>query len=236
MSRSFRNTAPTRPHLNNKTLGIIIPCAGYSEKMRSYGQKSTIQITETQTLLGRQIDIFRSLYPDGDITVVVGYEHKKITKLIANGNIRVVENENYEKTNVVRSICLALRVLKTDSVLISYGDLVFSKPDIIGLVGENSKLIINNDSYEGTQAGINIVNGKAVSSAFGLDNRWCQMLFLAPKELKIARKLLYDDSNNTMLGFELINYIIDKGGDIETLERNIIDIDCQKDIKRVSIL
>ena len=57
-----------------------------------------------------------------------------------------IENENYEKTNVVRSIGLGLRAATSENVLVIYGDLVFNEETIKNLKPQCSSLIIDNSS------------------------------------------------------------------------------------------
>jgi choline kinase len=236
MSRSFRNTVPIKQPDGEATLGIIIPCAGYSEKMKRYGPKSAIHITDTQTIIGRQLQIFHALFPYADVSVVLGYELYKVRDSIKH-DVRFVENEAYAETNVVRSICLALRSLKTKSLLISYGDLVFNAESLKGLVGDISKMVIDSSpNSNSNEAGCNIVEDRVVSMAYGLNNHWSQIVYLAPRETEILRQLMFDKSNNMYIGLEMINYIIDNGGIIgihENKKGRIVEVDSQSDLKEI---
>lgn len=238
MSRiSPRNVAQIKPqHVKPDELGIIIPCAGISHKMKVYGPKSIIQISDTgQTVLGRQLSIFKNMFPKADITVVLGYEKDKVFRHIPS-YVRVVENENFDKTNVARSIDLGLKATPNNRVLIVYGDLVFNRPTIEGIVDDQSKIVVDhNDNFTDTEAGLIIVNDYITNMSYGLPKKWGQMAYLCGNELVSLRNVAYKQENHIKFGFEILNDVIDAGGEFRAhyhKKMKIVEIDSSKDIIR----
>ena len=89
-----------------------------------------------KSLLERQIEIFRKCGID-DITIVTGYCHDKITF----PNIRYFRNEKYETTNMVETLFCAKEILG-DSVIVSYGDIIFEEKVLQQLINAKDDLCI----------------------------------------------------------------------------------------------
>ena len=70
---------------------------------------------------------------------------------------------------------------------------------------------------------------------YDLAPKWGQISFFTGTELQLLKRLCWDEKNNTKFGFEIINNIIDKGGNFNCIQNDkikIIDIDSSKDIQR----
>ena len=68
-------------------------------------------------------------------------------------------------------------------------------------------------------------------------HKWGQICFLTGKELAIAKRFLAEHNCSRMLGFELLNHVINLGGQIKILAPKrikITDIDSSKDIIRAT--
>lgn len=87
-----------------------------------------------KSLLERQIETFSNctIY---DITVVTGYRSDKINI----PNIRYFRNDNYNTTNMVETLFCAKEIMN-DSIIVSYGDIIFQKNVL-------QKLISSNDDF-----------------------------------------------------------------------------------------
>ena len=123
MSRS-RNISNIRGK-KTEEYSIIIPAAGMGYRMRSYGPKALISLNLDQNIIQRQIEIIKNNFTNYEIILVVGFEAEKLMRNTPEFLVKV-ENESYERNNVVRSIGMGLRATTTDKVLIIYGDLVFN--------------------------------------------------------------------------------------------------------------
>jgi hypothetical protein len=86
------------------------------------------------------------------------------------------------------------------------------------------------------EVGITQVKNKATIFSHGLNLKWCQIVYLCGKELKLLRQIFLKHSEETrkMLTFEVLNLIISKGGNIKVIEPDkisVLEIDCMKDLK-----
>ena len=97
-----------------------------------------------KSILERQIEIFRQCGIN-DISIVTGYCHDKITF----PNIRYFRNEKYDTTNMVETLFCAKEILD-DSVIVSYGDIIFGKKVLQQLINAKDDLcvVIDKDWYK----------------------------------------------------------------------------------------
>ena len=130
MSRS-RNTSNIYGKKTER-YSILIPAAGMGYRMRSYGPKPLIRLDASQNIIERQLEIIQAAFTNCEIILVAGFESEKLMKNTPEYLIKI-ENENYERNNVVRSVGMGLRAATTDKILIIYGDLVFNEQAISNL-------------------------------------------------------------------------------------------------------
>ena len=105
-------------------IDIIIPCAGLGRRMKSYGPKSLIVIKKNLRIIDNQLKLLKKNFPTANIILVTGFESDAVMNSTPMDIVKI-ENENYDTTNVMRSIGIGLRACKRD-VLIVYGDLIFN--------------------------------------------------------------------------------------------------------------
>lgn len=219
---------------NTDSLNIIIPAAGMGRRMKSYGPKALIKIGSS-TVINNQISILKTYFPDAHITLVCGFKANTVMDETPNYILKV-ENENYQNTNVARSIGMGLRVLSNSSkVVIIYGDLVFNAETIKSISVDRSSIIITNQSMGEGEVGC-VVDGEELRNLmYDLPIKWGQISVFVGKELQILKQLCWDEKNKTKFGFEVINEIIQQGGRFKCIKNDnikIIDIDNSKDIQK----
>jgi len=107
----------------NNDMNAIILAAGKGERLRPLTNKIPKCMVKLfdKTILKYQIDVFRSCKIN-DITVVTGYEADKIKM----EGVNFLHNQNYDTTNMVETLFCAEEELE-ESVIISYGDIIFEK-------------------------------------------------------------------------------------------------------------
>ena len=223
---SNRNTTNITGRKNEKH-SIIIPAAGMGYRMRSYGPKPLIRINQEKTIVQNQIEIIKNNFVNPEIILVCGFEADRVMKNTPTDIIKI-ENENYEKTNVLRSIGMGLRAATSDRVLIVYGDLVFNNEAIKNLKLENSCIAIEQSYMSDEEVGCNISDGFVEQLLPDIPNKWAQIMFLMDKELDIFRKVSWDKNKSQYFGFEAINETIEKGGRFKSCTPNkakITDVD-----------
>ena len=114
--------------MNN--LKVIILAAGQGERLRPLTEnipKCMVNFLG-KSILKRQIDIFRNLGIN-DISVVTGYCDDKVNL----DNITKFKNKNFMTTNMVESLFTAKEKFN-DSVIVSYGDIIFESNIIQSLI------------------------------------------------------------------------------------------------------
>jgi choline kinase len=214
-------------------LHVIIPAAGPGRRMRSYGAKALIELKAGQKLLERQVSILKKVYPHAGITVVLGFEADKIRRILPE-DINIVENKDYENTNVAYSLALALQN-KQERVLIVYGDLVFNIETFAELeLDKPCVLIDTRNQFNAQEVGLTVIDGQVSQFSYGLSTKWAQIVYLAEQELYLFKKYVLNKDRSRYFGFEILNYVLNHGGAFSAYEPSqmkIAEIDTSKDIE-----
>ena len=102
-------------------MNAIIIAGGKSTRIRPLSNEIPKTMVEVygKSILERQIEVFQSC-GISDITAVTGYHSEKINL----PNINCIKNEEYKTTNVNEGLFCAKSKLN-DSVIITYGDIIF---------------------------------------------------------------------------------------------------------------
>lgn len=219
---------------DTERLNIIIPAAGMGHRMISYGPKALIKIGSS-TVINNQISILKTYFPDCYITLVCGFKASTLMDETPNYILKV-ENENYQNTNVARSIGMGLRVLSNSSkVIIIYGDLVFNAETIKSISLDKSSIVITNQTMGEDEVGCVIDDQELRNLMYDLPIKWGQISIFVGKELNLLKRICWNEKNKTKFGFEVINEIIQQGGKFQCIQNDsikIIDIDNSKDIQK----
>lgn len=215
------------------SLTIVIPAAGLGRRMKSYGPKALIEVAPRQTLIGRQLWILREHFPRAELVVVVGFEAEKVARTLPAW-VRVVKNEQYEVTNVARSVEMGLRVSRSERVLVVYGDLVFSPGTFAGLpMGESFALLDTQGQLRELEVGCTVVDGEVTYLSYGLPTKWAQIMLLTGRELALFRRLALPNAKRKHFGYEILNEVLEHDGRlaaIEPVKMKLVEIDTSKDI------
>lgn len=227
---SVRHIASTKLPNKKEKYTIVIPAAGQGSRMLTYGPKSMIKLNNNATVLSRQIEMIDKIVNIYDIILVIGFQADKIRNKIPD-YLTCIINQDYEKNNVVASIGLGLAKVKTDKVIVMYGDLVFNQAMLEAPMSYESMLLLGNMKTD--EIGCTIDNNYVKQLCYDLPNKWAQIMFLTGKELELISSLSREPINKNMYGFEIINEAINKGGKFKAFapkNGKIIDIDSSKDI------
>ena len=215
---------------------VIIPSAGEGRRMKSYGPKSLIDLTK-ENILQRQIRIINKALDTVSFIMVAGFDCDKLMDACPDYFLKL-ENENYDITNVSRSIALALRAVETERVLIVYGDLVFNELAISRMDYSTSCTSASNDKHRQHEVGCIVgANGNMVNMMYDLETKWNQILYLEGNELSLFKKICQERKNKKLFGFEILNKVIDCGGKIKCIVDDsieVVDIDTSKDLLRAN--
>lgn len=116
----------------------IILAAGVGSRLNPITKSKPKCMVELfgKSLIQHQIDAFRSCGID-EIIIVRGYK----SEMINFDGIKYYENPNYNTTNMVETLFCAKNELN-DSVIVSYGDIIFEKQVLESLLKSNSGISI----------------------------------------------------------------------------------------------
>lgn len=220
-------------------LSIIIPVAGLGKRMKAYGPKAAIKISDDDTVLTRQIKIFKTIFPKANIIVICGFQKEKIHELIED-NAKCIENKRYKDSNICLSIKIGLDFLKNKKILIVNGDLVFSNEIFLNMPKNYSWAAIDtNLNQRSSEVGVNIVDNVITNFCYGLNPKWGHIMYLTGKEFEIFKELISKETSDKKFSFEILNDVIDLGGLIKpqiNKKWKLVEIDTSKDISRAKKL
>jgi CTP:phosphocholine cytidylyltransferase-like protein len=233
--QATRNISPAKRTVPSE-ISVIIPCAGISnKKMKNYGPKCLVDINGT-TLIERQVNAVWRVFPRADIFVGIGYQAEKIRATLKGYPVRFVYNPLFDTTNVAFTISLALHASVSENAMIIYGDLVFTDEVLINLASGRSSLGYCTES-NAEAVGLVKHDGLVTNLAFGLPDRWSQILFAKSDELDLFKAACYDMDTSRWFGHEVINRVIDNHGVFEAKEiktNKLWEIDNPSDIEIAS--
>mgnify|MGYP003112901988 FL=1 len=217
-------------------LSVIIPAAGMGRRMKSYGPKGLITLNGP-SVLERQIKIVWKIYPEADITIVAGFQADLISERIRKKYpVRIVRNTEYETTNVARSLFLGLEASLNKHALIIYGDLVFNSAALKGLVGKQSKVVVDLEKdIRDEEVGVLFNEETVTNFSYAIDQKWCQIAYLARHEMNLFEDISSRKEHDRWFGYEILNEVIEQGGSFLPVEQSgmrIAEIDTPRDLRQ----
>lgn len=211
---------------------FILLNAGSGRRTKNYGNKCLIK-HNGERIIDTQIDSIIKAYTNkADIINVTGYLSEKLIR--QTGNIRSVENVNYEQTNISESMRIGLNASLKGNVFFIHGDIAFS-PSFIKPVDYNSISvpIDNKNRINKEEVGVVCSKGLITNFSYGLDKKWCQIIFF-PSSFFYELRSVLSSIDKSLTSFEVLNCLIEKGANIEYFESprgKIKEIDSMKDTK-----
>ena len=214
-------------------LTVIIPVAGMGHRMKSYGPKCLLPANTKETIIEKAISNIKREYPYSDIIIVAGFESEKVIKSLSH-NIRVVENKQFEETNITESIRIGINASSNKKLLIIYGDLVFNVYSIRGITSEGTCAVVDYKSrFREEEVGVTIVDDYVTNFAYGLPHKWAQMAYIEDESFDALKSLCSDKRKSKLYPFELFNIIINSGISMKAKEPKgmlIREVDSLKDL------
>lgn len=236
MNYISRNTTPIK-YPDTRRISIIIPAAGFGSRMKSYGPKSLIKIKNDLTIIENQLRYIYKYFYKPQVILVAGLDAGKVRESLSKRDVTVVENLNWEHTNVVSSIGIGLDLAKHKHVLVIYGDLVFNAWTLKAPFGTYSMLLT--DKYglmKQEEVGCTVYKNTVLQMMYDLPNKWAQIGYFTGKELEMLKEICIENKYLNYFGFEAINMIIDKGGHFSAFSpprMKITDIDSSRDMHKI---
>ena len=155
----------------------IILAAGQGMRLKKYTQDlpKGMLLFQGKTIIERQIDLYRKC-GISDIIIVRGYAADKINY----DGIRYYTNDDYETTNMVESF-LTAKVEFSDSIIVSYSDVLFSEQMLRTMISANNDFAVAvddnwRDYWEKRYDRINVdieslvINEDGLITSIGLEN------------------------------------------------------------------
>ena len=228
-------TAIKKSLANVNDTSVAILSAGIGSRIRSHEPRSLIKIGNT-TLVEHQISTIESLFNDVEITTVVGCKAPRVIKKL-RGSVRIIENQIHEDTNTSESMRLAFNSSTRTNFLFMHGDLFFNK-ETLNVDYSKSFIIVDNEGMiSDKEVGVTVCDDVASIFSYGLPTKWCQIVYVTGKELKILKNIFnkFDDTHKKMLSFEILNKMISMGANFRCYEPKkmaILEIDRIKDLNK----
>ncbi len=110
---------------------VIILAAGQGTRLRpltDHQPKCMVEINHRR-IIDRQIAVMKACGIDEkNISIIGGYCSEVLEEHFKNSEIQIIQNKDYETTNMVCSLMCAKKVIEqAEDVLVSYGDIIYSK-------------------------------------------------------------------------------------------------------------
>lgn len=238
MSNSaVKNVIKTKFYQDKEKYSIIIPAAGGGTRLKNQEPKCLVKINSKDTILSRQLDIIKQVFPINEIILVVGNSSEYIMNNTPDSIIKI-ENAKWEENNVVKSIGVGLRAATSERLLVVMGDLVFNIETLAGKFNNESIILGTSDEFMKTEE-VGVISdkkNKLESLMIETPNKWSQIAYFTGNELKQLKELCWKKENNNLYAFEIINNIVDNGGNFITrfnLNSKCLDIDTNKDLENI---
>lgn len=229
---------PTRRQNNKPELSIIILAANSGYRMRSYGPKSLLNITEKENILDYQVNTLKIAFPKTDIVLVIGFYADRMIKKCPE-NVRIIENQLFETTNEVEQIRLAFNNIFSSNVLIIKDDIVFGN-HILNRLDRSCSCIVYDDTdiIDSDNVGVTVVDNVATVFKYNIDNKWCNILYLIEKDLLRLKTICSNRERSNLYLFEALNILIEKSVKLKAIKTGgdkIVKIDTIKDLGKIKV-
>lgn len=196
----------SQPEYRKKSIGSI---SLYTEEQNS------------DNCLQRQLNIINSVIKNNDTFLVTGFDSKRVIDSIQD--VRILENINYETTNIAEDIRLLINASLGDNILLVMGNVIPSKSSLSSIdirkscvitskkIGTDISVINNNDSiirfnYEKT-----------------IKDKWVGICYFVGEEYNILKDIC-SEKNSKKVMIEILNLMIDSGCNIKSIQDNKVKI------------
>tara|TARA_R100000008_G_scaffold47035_1_gene27793 strand:+ start:403 stop:1107 length:705 start_codon:yes stop_codon:yes gene_type:complete len=213
---------------------VAILSAGNGSRIKSYEPRSLLKI-KGRYLIDHQVDTLNECFEHPEIISVVGCHANRVIKK-SKGRTRIIENQLYEESNSSESLRLAFNNSQCTNMLFMHGDLYFNEHTLRVPFDKSFVIIDTKQRFKDNEVGLTKHNGMLTTLSYGLPHKWAQIAFVTGNEYKILRQIFnkYECQDKKKLSFEIINMILEAGGNFlchEPRNMTIKEIDRIKDIK-----
>jgi choline kinase len=219
-------------------LSIIILSSSPGYRMKGFGPKCLIKDRRGNSILEHQVDLLQTEFNQHEIIVVGGFEIDKLVKNLPK-NVRLVENQLYETSNEICDVRLGINNALFDNVLIISGDIYFNSTVIQNITKESTLVLDKYDNMLADDIGVTIADNKVTIMSMSISKpKWCKIVYLADKELRLLKQFVNNRDNDKLFLFEGLNYVLDKSGEFGTkfITKNetLVHIDSTKELEKIT--
>lgn len=191
------------------TFIILCDLPGY--RMKSYGPSCLLEIGK-EKLIDHQISIIKSIFNHVEIILCLGFESEHTIKYLLHNknkhNIKIIENQLFDKYYSCESLRLALNVTHNTKIFILDGSLLIHK-DIFKNLSFDNNLLFSQQSNDDFEIAFNINEYKTVEHvSYGATIPWSEVLFLNTHCVNELKKILSTGNFKNKFIFEAINELI----------------------------
>lgn len=218
----------------DKKLSIVLLNALCAHRMKSFGPRCLLKLNTGENLIDSQLKILKECYPNSEIIITVGFDSERIIKKKIP-NVRFVENQLHENTNIGEEIRLGVHNCETNNILLIQGETVFTHTIIDNITKHGSCIVcVDNVNNDEDDVGATIVNDNLTILAHGLQPKFGGIAFITDPEITYFKHHVCVKENSNMYFFELINLLAARFNKIKAIqqpEEKIIRIESIKDIR-----
>ena len=191
------------------TFVILCDLPGY--RMKSYGPSCLLEIGK-EKLIDHQISIIKSVFNHVEIILCLGFESENIIKYIMHQknkhNIKIIENQLFDKYYSCESLRLALNVTNNSKIFILDGSLLINK-DIFKNLSFDQNLLFSQQQNDDFEISFNINEHKDIEYvSFGATTPWSEILYIHSHDIHQLKKILSTGNFKNKFIFEAINELI----------------------------
>jgi len=220
-SKFNRFSTPAKVADRKEYLSVIILADEPSKGMKQIGPKSLL-LYNKDYIINHQLKAIYEAIPSAEIVIGVGFESHKIISL-KNNNFRIVENINFENTTCIETVRLCLNNITRDRVLIISGDCILNTKDLLDVI--QSVCIVTSKKANSNNIGIIKQDGLVTNFAYGLDEKWIQILNIGPEELREFKKYVNNQKNNKNPFHHAVEHLMSRNFLINVVNNGIYKIE-----------
>ncbi len=185
----------------------IILAAGIGRTMKTLGSRSLLNV-DGNIVLEHQIRTIRASDTDADILLVAGHQFKKVLdfSLRRDLDIRIIQNPHYETSNQCDSLILGINAVTTNDLYVIHGDVIFNKESIPHQL--HPYVVVDKGITNKRSVGLCHQDGVLRNMAFGLDDKWAQIVYINSPNFKMAKSLAQQTEGKAT--YEWINLVASK--------------------------
>lgn len=233
--RNKKYIISAKENRNNKStknyVTIILLGENHGHRMKSYGPIPLIELNK-KTLLQKQVEAIRAVFPEYEIILCSGFDAKKTTEYVKENfkhdNIRIVENQLHYNSNCCESARLCLNNTMNDKILICSGNILLTPSFLSSIDYRKTSVNVQQENFK-SEFFISAIINKSKLQSFCLGEKrdfWTETLYLNGEDIvnQFYSIVSNPDFKNKFI-FEAVNELI------KTNTVNVTDIGKEKIIK-----